>query len=137
MLCFLNRANTQPHQQTILQRQPLFSAATAATTRKPRFFIMSLSSFELKRWCLVADMRSHRCYDNLQIDLIACGPNQMRTQLDAAQLQLIVRQQIVHVKDAINARKIMRTYMNGSHVRNLVLYAGDEDANLPAQMLSE
>lgn len=78
----------------------------------------------------MTNVRPHRCDDHLQTDLIALGANQMRTEPDAAQLQLIVWQQVVQVQDAIHAREIVRFHVHRSHVLDLILDAVYENANL-------
>lgn len=85
---------------------------------------------ELKRRRVVANVRSHRCDAHLQAQLIAFAADQMRAQLDRTVRQFVVRQQVVEIEDTVDARKVVRSHVHRSNVRNLILHAGYENANL-------
>lgn len=91
---------------------------------------LSFFLFELKGWSIVADIRTHRCYDDLQAELIAIATDQMGAQFNGAESEFVVGQQVVYVENSIDAREIVGAYVNRSDVRYLILNAGDEDADL-------
>lgn len=78
----------------------------------------------------MADVRTHRCDNHLQAERIASAADQMGAELDGAVGEFVVRQQVVDVQDAIDAREIVRSHVHRPDVGYLVLDARDENADL-------
>lgn len=75
---------------------------------------------------MLPERRDH----HLQPDRVPLLPNQVLAQVDRAQLQLLVRDQIVDVEHALLVAKVRRPDVAGAHVRDLALDAADQDADL-------